>query len=59
MSFFSEKVYFSSPTLTKVRFSSLNLKTGQTTSFNFSNSAFYLPHAVLKAGLLQQTVVLL
>jgi hypothetical protein len=52
MSFFSEKVYFFSPT-SKVRFFSLNLKTGQTTFLNFSNSAFYLPRAVLKEGLLQ------
>jgi hypothetical protein len=34
-----EKVYFSSP----------NFKTGQTISLNFSNRAFYLPRAVLKA----------
>jgi hypothetical protein len=41
------------PTLTQVRFSSLNFKTGQTTFLNFSNRAFYLPRAVLKAVLLQ------
>jgi hypothetical protein len=48
-----EKVYFSSPNLTKVHFSFLNFKTGQTTSLNFLNRAFYLPRAVLKAVLLQ------
>jgi hypothetical protein len=48
-----KKVYFSSPTFTKFRFSSLNSKTGQITSLNFSNRAFYLPGAVSKAVLLQ------
>jgi hypothetical protein len=36
-----EKVYFFSTTSTKVRFSSLNSKTGQTTLLNFSNYAFF------------------
>jgi hypothetical protein len=45
-----EKSTFSPPTFAKVRFSSINFKTGQTTSLSFSNRAFYLPGAVLKAG---------
>jgi hypothetical protein len=48
-----EKVHFSPPTLTKVHFSSINFKIGQTTSLNFSNRAFYLPRVVLKAVLIQ------
>jgi hypothetical protein len=54
---FRKKSTFPPPIFTKVRFSSLNFKTGQTTSLNFSNRAFYLPGAVLKAVLLQSTVV--
>ena len=37
------------PTITKIWFSSYNYKTGYFTSLNFSNRAFYLPRAVLKA----------
>jgi hypothetical protein len=48
-----KKSIFPPPTLTQVRFSSLNFKIGQTTSLDFSNHAFYLPRAVLKAVLLQ------
>jgi hypothetical protein len=48
-----KKSTFPPPTFTKVRFSSLNSKTGQITSLNFSNRAFYLPGAVSKAVLLQ------
>jgi hypothetical protein len=44
-----KKSTFPPPTFPKVRFSSLNFKIGQTTSLNFSNRAFYLPGAVLKA----------
>jgi hypothetical protein len=51
--FVSEKVTFPPSLFTKVRFSSLNSKTGQTTSLNFSNRTFYLTGAVLKAVLLQ------
>jgi len=47
------------PTFTKVRFSSINSKTEQTTFLNFLNRAFYLYGAVLKAMLLQRMVVLL
>jgi hypothetical protein len=43
-----KKSTFPPPTFAKVHFSSLNSKTGQTTSLNFSNRAFYLPGAVLK-----------
>jgi hypothetical protein len=45
-----QKVYFFSLNFRERPFSSLNSKTGQTTSLNFSNRAFYLPGAVLKAG---------
>jgi hypothetical protein len=48
-----KKSTFPPSTFTKVRFSSLNSKTGQITSLNFSNRAFYLPGAVSKAVLLQ------
>jgi hypothetical protein len=48
-----KKSNFPPPTFMKVRFSSLNFKTGQITSLNFSNRAFYLPGAVSKAVLLQ------
>jgi hypothetical protein len=48
-----KKSTFSPPTFTKVYFFSLNSKTEQTTSLNFSNRAFYLPETVLKAVLLQ------
>jgi hypothetical protein len=48
-----KKSTFPPPTFTKVRFSFLNSKTGQITSLNFSNRAFYLPGAVSKAVLLQ------
>jgi hypothetical protein len=48
-----KKSTFPPPTFTKVCFSSLNSKTGQITSLNFSNRAFYLPGAVSKAALLQ------
>jgi hypothetical protein len=51
--FTGKKSIFSPSTLTKVHFSSLNFKTGQITSLNFSNRAFYLPRTVLKAVLLQ------
>jgi hypothetical protein len=47
-----KKSIFPPPTFTKVRFSSLNSKTEQITSLNFSNRAFYLPGAVSKAVLL-------
>jgi hypothetical protein len=35
----------------KIYFSSLNRKTGQITSLNFSNCAFYLPGVILKVVL--------
>jgi hypothetical protein len=46
-----KKSTFPLPTFTKIRFSSVNSKTRQTTSLNFSNRAFYLPGVVLKAVL--------
>jgi hypothetical protein len=52
-----EKVYFSTSTLTQVNFSSLNFKTEQTISLNFSNRAFYLPQAVLKTGYYSKSAV--
>jgi hypothetical protein len=48
-----EKIYFSSPNSHSSLFFLINFKTGQTTSLNFSNRAFYLPRAVSKAVLLQ------
>jgi hypothetical protein len=44
-----KKSNFPPPTFVKVCFSSINFKTGQITSLNFSNRAFYLPGTVLKA----------
>jgi hypothetical protein len=46
-----KKSTFPSLTFTKVCFFSLNSKIRQTISLNFSNRAFYLPEAVLKAVL--------
>jgi hypothetical protein len=48
-----KKSTFPPPTFAKVRIFFLNSRTGQTISLNFSNRAFYLPGAVLKAGLPQ------
>jgi len=48
-----KKSTFPPPTITEVHFSSLNSKTGQITSLNFSNHANYLPRAVSKADLVQ------
>jgi hypothetical protein len=48
-----KKSNFSSSIFMKVRFSSLNSKTGQTTSLNFSNRAFLPPWSGFKGGLLQ------
>jgi hypothetical protein len=42
-----KKSVFPPSTFAKVRFSSLNSKIGQTTSFNFWNHAFYLPDPVI------------
>jgi len=47
-----EKKYtFPSSFFAKIYFSSLNRKTGQITSLNFSNCAFYLPGVILKVVL--------
>jgi hypothetical protein len=51
--FLWKKSTFPPQTFTKVYFSSINSKTGQITSLNFSNRAFYLLGTVLKAVLLQ------
>jgi hypothetical protein len=47
-----KKTTFPPPIFTKIHFSSLNSKIGKTTSLSFSNRAFYLTRAVLKAVLL-------
>ena len=46
-----EKVYFSFHNFTKIHIFSLNSKTSQIISLNFSNRAFYIPRVALKAVL--------